>query len=64
MRSSGPLLGEGEKRARPLLLSTATRRGVTDVLRATMAAIEARRAGDPRLSPAARSMGAGDMKAL
>jgi hypothetical protein len=30
-----------------LLLSTATRRGVTDVLRATMAAIDARRTREP-----------------
>jgi hypothetical protein len=33
-------------RVKPLRLSTATRTGVTDVLRATMTAIEARRAGD------------------
>jgi len=39
----GPPLAEGAKRAKPLLLSTATRKGVTDVLRATMAAIDARR---------------------
>ena len=45
MRSFGPPLAPAEKRARPLLLSTATRLGVTEVLRATMAAIEARRAG-------------------
>ena len=31
---------------RPLILSTATRAGVTEVLRATMAAIEARRASE------------------
>ena len=43
MRSFGPPLAEGAKRAKPLLLSTATHRGVTDVLRATMKAIEARR---------------------
>ena len=43
VRSYGPPLPEGEKRAGPLILSTATRRGVTDVLRATMAAIAARR---------------------
>ena len=45
-RSFGPLRLEGTKRAKPLLLSTATRRGVTEVLRATIAAIEAQRAGD------------------
>ena len=44
MRAYGPPVGEGEKRAKPLLLSTATQRGVTYVLRATMTAIEARRA--------------------
>ena len=43
MRSYGPPLALGAKRMRPLLLSTPTRRGVTEVLRATMAAIEARR---------------------
>jgi len=43
MRSYGPPLAQGAKRAKPLALSTATHRGVTDVLRATMAAIEARR---------------------
>ncbi len=52
MRSMGPLLGEGEKRAKPLLLSTATERGVTDVLRATIKAIEARRARESALKPA------------
>ena len=44
MRSYGPPVGDGGKRSKPLLLSTATQRGVTDVLRATIAAIEARRA--------------------
>ncbi len=52
MRSSGPALGEGEKRAKPLLVSTATHRGVTDVLRATIATIEARRARETAQSPA------------
>jgi GTP-binding protein len=42
MRSVGPPLVEGEKRAKPLLLSTATQQGVTDVLRATIMAIEGR----------------------
>jgi GTPase len=52
MRSSGPPLAQGAKRAKPLLLSTATHRGVTDVLRATMAAIEARRTREPAESRA------------
>jgi len=43
MRSHGPPVADGGKRARPLLLSTATQRGVTEVLRATIAAVEARR---------------------
>ena len=46
MRSFGPPLAPGAKRAKPLMLSTATRLGVTEVLRATMAAIEARRTGE------------------
>src|SRR5208283_4395108 len=43
-RSHGPRLADGAKREKPLLLSTATRRGVTEVLRATMTAIEAGKA--------------------
>jgi GTPase len=43
IRAYGPPLADAVKRAKPLLLSTATQRGVTEVLRATMAAIEARR---------------------
>jgi len=43
VRSYGPPLADGAKRMKPLMLSTATRRGVTDVLRATIAAIEAKR---------------------
>jgi GTPase len=43
MRSFGPPLAEGVKRAKPVALSTATHRGLTDVLRATIAAVEARR---------------------
>src|SRR5271166_2910997 len=43
VRAYGPPLANGAKRAKPLPLSTAARRGVTDVLRATMATIEARR---------------------
>jgi len=46
MRDFGPPLEPGAKRAKPLLLSTATRTGVTETLRATMAAIEARRTSD------------------
>ena len=37
IRSFGPALGPDAKRAKPFLLSTATRSGVTEVLRATMA---------------------------
>jgi GTPase len=44
MRSYGPRLEQAVKRAKPLMLSTATRTGVIDVLRATMAAIEAGKA--------------------
>ena len=44
MRSYGPPLAGGAKRTKPLMLSTATRTGVIEVLRATMAAIEATRA--------------------
>ncbi len=44
VRAHGPAIAEGDKRAKPILLSTATQRGVTDVLRATMTAIEAGRA--------------------
>ncbi len=43
IREFGPQLAPGAKRLRPLMLSTATRAGVTEVLRATMTAIEARR---------------------
>ena len=46
IRSFGPALGPGAKRAKPLALSTATRVGVTEVLRATMAASEAQRASE------------------
>jgi GTPase len=44
MRAYGPPPADGAKRAKPLLLSSVTRRGVADALRATMAAIEAGRA--------------------
>jgi GTP-binding protein len=44
IRSYGPPVAAGVKRAKPLLLSTATQRGVTEILRATIAAIEAGRA--------------------
>jgi GTPase len=43
MRAHRPPLAPGAKRAPPLMLSAATGRGVTELLRATMAAIEARR---------------------
>jgi hypothetical protein len=52
MRSFGPPLAPGAKRARPLMLSTATRVGVTEVLRATMTAIKARRAQESAESAA------------
>jgi GTP-binding protein len=42
IRAHGPP-ADGARRAGPLLLSTATHRGVTEVLRATIAAVEARR---------------------
>ena len=44
MRSYGPPLAQGAKRAAPLELSAVAGRGVTEVLRATLAAIEAGRA--------------------
>ncbi len=44
MRSYGPAQEPGDKRAKLVMLSTATRSGGTDVLRATIAAIEAGRA--------------------
>ncbi len=44
MRSFGPKLADAEKRARPIPLSAVARLGVTEVLRATIAAIEAKRA--------------------
>jgi hypothetical protein len=46
IREFGPTLAPGAKRAKPLMLSTATQAGVTEVLRATMTAIEARRASE------------------
>ena len=52
-RSYGPPAPEGSKRAGPMLLSTATRRGVTEVLRATMGAVEARRAQEAKANSAA-----------
>jgi GTP-binding protein len=48
MRAHGPAIAAGAKRAPPVLLSTVAQRGVTEVLRAAMAAIEARRAGEKR----------------
>ena len=46
IREFGPPISPGAKRAKPLMLSTATRAGVTEVLRATMTAIETRRADE------------------
>jgi GTP-binding protein len=44
IRSYGASAAESAKKAQPLLLSTAIQRGVTEVLRATLNAIEARQA--------------------
>ncbi len=43
IRSYGPPVESGARRAKPLLLSTVTHKGVIDVLRATMASIKAGR---------------------
>ncbi|HSV01069.1 MAG TPA: GTPase ObgE [Roseiarcus sp.] len=48
IRAHGPPVAASAKRAKPLLLSTATRSGVTEVLRAAITAIEARRASAPK----------------
>ena len=61
IRSFGPALGPGAKRAKPFLLSTATRSGVTEVLRATMAASEAQRASESRGEGQADRVGAVDL---
>ena len=63
MRSFGPPLAPAAKRARPLLLSTATQLGVTEVLRATMAAIEARRAIEATQSRSPRELATGGARA-
>jgi len=55
LRSFGPPLAPGAKRARPLLLSAATQRGVTEILRATMSAIEAKREKEAAAFPPADS---------
>jgi len=55
MRTYGPPVAEGARRARPLLLSSVTRRGVADVLRAAMAAIEAGRAERARTESEVRA---------
>ena len=60
IREFGPPLAPGAKRAKPLMLSTATRAGVTEVLRATMTAIEARRVHEAAREP----MGAVDLASL
>ncbi len=62
LREYGPPVEQGAKRAKPLLLSTATQNGVTDVLRAAMARDrkgEARRGG---AEGGARLLGAADLK--
>ncbi len=46
IRSYGPPVAEGGTRQKPLLLSSATHRGVTEVLRATIGAVQAQRAED------------------
>ena len=46
MRAYGPPLAQGQKRAPPIALSAVTGRGVVEVLRAAMAAIEAGRTED------------------
>ena len=48
IRSFGPPLAPDAKRGKPVLLSTATHSGVPEVLRATMAPIEAQRASQSR----------------
>jgi GTPase len=53
MRSYGPPLAEGAKRAAPLALSAVAHRGVTDVLRAALEAVDAKRAREaPKAEPA------------
>jgi GTP-binding protein len=51
MRTAGPALQEGEKRAPPMLLSAATRSGVQDVLRALAGKMEAAREEENASSP-------------
>ena len=53
LREYGPPVEPGAKRAKPLLLSTATRTGVTEVLRAAMAEIERakREEAEPKAAP-------------
>ncbi|MFZ9499940.1 MAG: GTPase ObgE [Beijerinckiaceae bacterium] len=51
MRTAGPALQEGEKRAPPMLLSAATRSGVQDVLRALAGKMEAAREEENAASP-------------
>ena len=55
LREHGPAVEKGARRARPLLLSTATHKCVTEVLRAAMTEIEAARRDDaePKTAPAA-----------
>jgi GTP-binding protein len=51
-REYGPPLASGERRAKPLLLSTATRSGVTEVLRAAITEIERERRESADPAPA------------
>ena len=51
MRSYGPPLAEGEKRAPPLQLSSAANRGVTEALRSLVRIIDAAKVAEGRLSP-------------
>jgi GTP-binding protein len=55
MRSYGPPVAEGAKRAAPVALSAVAHRGLSDVLRAALAAVEAKRASEaaaPSKTPA------------
>ena len=53
IRAHGPPVADGGRRGKPLLLSTATQRGVTEALRATIAAVEASRKQAANLERAA-----------
>ena len=64
IREFGPPLAPDAKRAKPLMLSTATRAGVTEVLRATMTAIETRRVDEAATRAKPRPLGAVDVARL